>query len=298
MRPVRPTWLALAGLLVALPAWPQSTPGPTPTILVGVLEEPQCDLGPTPSLRVLFARTAHAWQSLSDPLPELPVRPERVTWTVAFDGRRLGTFTSPAPTDTGFFLREARERFLGTAPDSVRYTIPDRAGLFGGWCDAPARRPVVVVSRPNYRDPARWKRDQPPPEVLTRLMPEFASRVVLTCEGGDETVDTIARYTAADLRVTQAYRAGTGERLVGVRAAPERATCDGPDFDEAWSAHWFLVGTEVEFLGVGLTLVDAGDYDGDGVSELLFWYSGYNRDGYWLVPGEGGSPVAFTWSYH
>lgn len=294
----RLTCLPFAGLLAALPAWPQSTPGLTPYILVGVLEEPHCDLGPTPSLRVLFARTASGWQSLSDPLPELPVRPERVTWTVAFDGRRLGTFTSPAPTDTGFFLREARERFLGTAPDSARYTIPDRAGLFGGWCDAPARRPVVVISRPNYRDPARWKPEPPPPEVLARLLPEVARRVARSCEQSHETVDTTVRYTAADLLVTQAYRAATGERLVGVGLDPDRPPCDLPEFDEVWGAHWFRVGTDVAFLGVGLTLVDAGDYDGDGASELLFWYSGYNRNGYWLVPGPGGSPVAFTWSYH
>ena len=47
-----------------------------------------------------------------------------------------------------------------------------------------------------------------------------------------------------------------------------------------------------------MELVDAGDYDGDGRSELLFWRGGYNRDGYVLVFDELRQKVEYTWSYH
>ncbi len=36
------------------------------------------------------------------------------------------------------------------------------------------------------------------------------------------------------------------------------------------------------YLGSNLELVDAGDFDGDGTSEVLFRYSAYDEDGYTL----------------
>ncbi len=60
--------------------------------------------------------------------------------------------------------------------------------------------------------------------------------------------------------------------------------CDGPS-EPAWWPNCFIVPADAHhpaFLGEGLWLVDAGDYDGDGRSEVIFWFSGYNRDGYVL----------------
>jgi hypothetical protein len=59
-----------------------------------------------------------------------------------------------------------------------------------------------------------------------------------------------------------------------------------------------LVGDDTRYLGQDLTLVDAGDYDGDGASELLFWYSGYDEDGYTLVYDGGRKSVDYHWNYH
>jgi hypothetical protein len=51
-------------------------------------------------------------------------------------------------------------------------------------------------------------------------------------------------------------------------------------------------------LGSELSLVDAGDYDADGESELLFWYSGYNQDGYTLLFDGLRKQVSYRWKYH
>lgn len=45
-------------------------------------------------------------------------------------------------------------------------------------------------------------------------------------------------------------------------------------------------------------LVDAGDYDGDGKSEILFWFERYNRDGYVLFYDKCSKFDEFTWPYH
>jgi hypothetical protein len=74
--------------------------------------------------------------------------------------------------------------------------------------------------------------------------------------------------------------------------------CDGPPGDR-WARHWFLVvGDRVQHLNSSMTLVDAGDYDSDGRSEVVFWYSGYNKDGYVLFSGGFEKRTEHLWSYH
>ncbi len=76
-----------------------------------------------------------------------------------------------------------------------------------------------------------------------------------------------------------------------------RPRCDGPR-DDAWATHWFLIGDAIQFLGVNLSLVDVGDYDADGTAEVLFWYSGYNSDGYSLFYDGLQKRVDYLWNYH
>ena len=48
-----------------------------------------------------------------------------------------------------------------------------------------------------------------------------------------------------------------------------------------------------------MSLLDAGDYDDDGQSEVLFFLSqGENTDGFVLYDASFREPVEFTWSYH
>lgn len=79
--------------------------------------------------------------------------------------------------------------------------------------------------------------------------------------------------------------------------AHARPNGDGPPY-EAWLVHLFAVTTCARFIARGLTLIDAGDYDGDGASELVFWYSGYNSDGYVLLRADLRRRVEYLWSYH
>jgi hypothetical protein len=49
---------------------------------------------------------------------------------------------------------------------------------------------------------------------------------------------------------------------------------------------------------LSLSLVDAGDYDGDGKAEVIFFVSGYNEDGYAMFYDAFRKNVFSTWSYH
>lgn len=63
---------------------------------------------------------------------------------------------------------------------------------------------------------------------------------------------------------------------------------------------WFAVNPErqVSFLGAAMMLVDAGDYDNDGESELLFAITDYNRGGYKLFYDKFTKSVEFKFNYH
>jgi hypothetical protein len=78
---------------------------------------------------------------------------------------------------------------------------------------------------------------------------------------------------------------------------PRGNSCDGPRA-EAWATHTFLLDDGIRYLGSRLSIVDAADYDGDGASEVLFWYSGYNEDGYTLFYDGFQKHVAYHWKYH
>lgn len=287
--------LALLTLFIA------STPqynDTVPPILLGVLEEPQCATGPTPSLRVLFARDSEGWTSLSQPQSALPVPRKPITWYVTFDGRLLGTLSSRTPTDTGFYFADPKNRFLSSRAVEHRYRVPNPAKRFGGWCDSPARRPIVLLTKPNYRDPAHWKPDQPSPAMTDSLFPAFRLAVpsVYYCPVDPEKADSFA-YQASDLTIVRVYRSSSGERLIAVQLDQARNQCDSEDGDE-WTAHWFRLNDTTQYLGAALDLVDAGDYDGDGRSDLLFWHTDMNEDGYWLFPQGGSEYIAYTWHYH
>ena len=114
-----------------------------------------------------------------------------------------------------------------------------------------------------------------------------------------ETYDTVPfDFQTEDMVIYQAYGSKNGLKIVAVGLDGNQYGCDGPQPEE-WSANWFLIdGKQLDFIGREMTLLDAGDYDGDGKSELLFWHSGYNEDGYILISDSFTQKTAFTWKYH
>ncbi len=160
-------------------------------------------------------------------------------------------------------------------------------------------RPLVAVSKPNYRDPERWKPAQLPAQVVKLLRSEFRKKFpkVSNCDNPEANKEKPWPYQDSNIKVVTAYSSGTGWSVVRVELEPYR--CDGPA-DDAFVDQWFSISSaqEIKFLGKAMWLVHAGDYDSDGYSELVFSIDDYNRGGYRLFYDHFKNEAVFEFGYH
>jgi hypothetical protein len=282
--------LASILMLVALPPLAAST-------VLGVLEEPQCKQETLLAVRALFTNLAGTWRALSTEGGTLPAV---AMWVVAFDGRTLGSLNTvdpnPETSPVGSFAK--RDRLLALAPNQLPPMIPNKREQFAGWCQVPRNRPLVVLSQDHTADPDHWRRASVSRATIRRLVPEFRKQAgaALNCPK-DAEIGVAFRYTERDFDVPVAYVDRKGRQLVSLRLKGELNTCDGPA-DIAWMNHVFMLRPSVDYIGPNLSLIDAGDYDGDGKSDVLFWFTAYNRDGYSLLSDDLQQRADYFWHYH
>jgi hypothetical protein len=219
--------------------------------------------------------------------------PLALSWTLAIDGRRVGTVQSYRPEE--FFYRHDVGIQLLTSSQKFPQIHKNRKE-FESWMGTPVFRPIVAVSQPNYSDPDRWKPFYLTPEIARKAYSSFRSVVGIQVDCGIETI----RHDYSDKLILprkKAYRSANGDILLELGTSH---TCNPGGPREEWEDPvWFLLhdGTARD-IGRSLTLVDAGDYDGDGTSEVVFQYAGYNRDGYVLLHNHLTQVAQFTWGYH
>ncbi len=88
--------------------------------------------------------------------------------------------------------------------------------------------------------------------------------------------------------------------LIPIGVNSSKISCSGNilQFEKAW---YIVKKRKTEFLAYQWDLVDAGDYDNDGRSEIVFWYDdNYNRysNGYILLYNGLQSRVENLVNYH
>ncbi len=291
----------LALLLSGLPLTAFAGP-----LIVGVFEQPQCKRERPISARLLFVKDKTTWWALDDessPLKDinLILLPK---WQVVFGGKDLGNIKlrDPNPSLTNKKdMNYTRDKLY--VPDSQKALpiIENDSESFRGWCDVPKTRPLVLVSQPNFTDPEQWKPfsmdNSYKQKLYTPVKVAIGRFKVYYCPRGELPPEPL-EYGPADLVLYKSFRSASGRELVSIGIDPKKYQCDGPREPE-WSGNWFLLdGEKIEFLGHQMELVDAGDYDHDGRSELLFWHSGYNRDGYVLMYDGLRQKVEYLWGYH
>ncbi|WP_243288486.1 hypothetical protein [Geothrix terrae] len=271
-----------------------------PSVL-GVLETPQCKEQSGIRVRALFAKSGKNWISLDNDQAGRRFLITKMEWIVIYEGKKLGSIET---TDPGFSTEYpwtySRDRVLNPISSHSFSSVKNKGKRFHGWCSIPEDRPLIVLSEGSAIDPSKWTRSTLSMKNKERLFGVFkkvAGRAFF-CPKDPET-SVPFQYTLKSIEVLDCLKDKDGRQLVTLRLRPikESETCDGPP-DTAWDQHTFLLSEGATYLGAGLELVGSGDFDGDGQSELLFWHSGYNEDGYLLFSSGLIQKAKYFWGYH
>lgn len=267
--------------------------------LVGVLEEPQCKDGGGTYVRALYVKTNGQWRPLNTASASAGYVPKRISWVVSLDGKKIGNIeTDDLGFTTNYDWTYPRDRLLNVVPSNNNPSIPNRSKSFGGWCTAPKNRPLVVIANGSVADPDSWKPFVPSQEQVIQLFPQFKAHngEAIVCPDPNAERGVRFKYGTKDVLPLKSYKSRKGQHLITLAFKPRKDTCDGPD--DGWNTQTFLVDGKTTYVGANATLVDAGDYDADGTSDLLFWLSSYNKDGYILFSPGTGDRREYLWSYH
>ena len=275
-------------------------------LFIGILEDNPGRFADEPdyrTVRAAFYREGEGWKAFpsncsdQDCLRTIAEKyPRQVRWTIAFDGRELGTVTSRTPEAFASYSGVGQQVITSR---NVPPTVGQPSQEFGGFLGEAVYRPLIAVSQPNYHDPDSWKPTKLPAIVTLAIRQRFRKQFphVTNCTKGHNENARAWPYQDANVKIQKAYSSKRDWMIAEVLLSPNR--CDVPP-DEAFTSHWLVVTPqrEVRLLDSHMWLVDAGDYDGDGKSELLFAINDYNRSGYRLFYEDFGQRAVFEFRYH
>jgi hypothetical protein len=248
-------------------------------------------------IRPAFEKTTSGWHRV-DPSSI----PGRMNWTIAFDGRKLGKVDSQAWPDEDLHLTALQTILTPTAEvPTVGLPSDEFAGIIGMGGDTKVRRPLIVVSKPYFLDPDVWKRTKLPDETVTLVRKAFRREYphVNRCKD-EQMAERNWKFPDSAVALTTVY--GSDKHSYLVEATLNAGDCGWVDEpDDPLSAPWFFVSADgaARHIGSFMSLLDAGDYDNDGKSELVFFLSqGEDLDGFVLFDANLQRQATLTWSYH
>jgi len=276
-------------------------------VILGILEENQGhSVGEASrrTVRVVFEKKSDEWLSFPNACTDqsclksvTAAYPNDVKWTIAFDGKKIGEVQSHTPVDFHYYSDVGQQVITspGLVP-TIGATSPD----FGGYSEARVHRPLVASSKEYLADPDRWKPLEPSREFVDLLRHAFRKRFPKLCRpsGTDESKLEQFLYRDEDVRVVKAYDSANGSLVA--RLHLKAVDCEdveaGFDIDDPW----FFVDANrtVMYLDAGIWMVDAGDYDQDGKSELIFSINRENEGGYELWYDDFKKRATFRFNYH
>lgn len=276
------------------------------TVLLGVLEDvPGVYSGESNSMKVraLFKHNGAGWGAYKGDCPDqeclkkvVKEYPHEVTWFVGLDGRQISKVVAQTPSDFSFYSHVGLQDIVdGKAP-----IVSEPSYEFGNFGADKLHRPLVTVSKPYFKDPAVWKPAKVTPQILSQALTALRSKVPHVCKEGPTDALVPFRYGKGELDI-RAHRSARGALIMTV-VLNGAYDCDGrgEGGDGSLGPHTFAISEagKMRFLGAGLVLVDAGDYENDGLSELLFSLSRYNRGGYVLFSDALVELARFEFGYH
>ena len=254
-------------------------------------------------IRPAFEKTRTGWHKLES--GSIPVR---ISWTVAFDGRSLGQVTSKA-IPIGSRPKEGRSEYLTAVqtivtPASSIPSVGAPSEKYSPLATGPTkgRRPLVVVSKPYTSDPDGWRRLSQPPEAIASLVREAFRKgfpLAYRCKE-EKIVQYNWKFPDTSLSFPVTYASNEGTFLVESNLnAGDCGYVDDPN--DAGSSPWFFVTADGHARRVGsfMSLLDAGDYDNEGRSKVIFILEQpEDTEGFVLFDADMHKEASLLWVYH
>ena len=245
-------------------------------------------------IRPAFERTRLGWKDIDS-----SSLPPQMKWTIAFDGRNLGQIESQPDSNGGLTPVQKIVTPLPGVP-TIASPSPHFAGLIAVG-PGRVRRPLVAISKPYFHDPDGWKRAKLPDDIAEIVRQAFRRDYphVDRCKD-EEVVERDWKFPDSALALPIVYASNKHSFLIQSHLnAGDCGYVD--DADDPLADPWFFVSTErtVRRIGGFMSLVEAGDYDNDGTSEVvLFTSQGENTDGFVLFDSRLEKQAALVWHYH
>jgi len=245
-------------------------------------------------IRPAFERVGSQWQPVNASSLSSPMK-----WTVSFDGKSLGEIEGRKDSERLTLIQSL------TTPASAVPTVGQPSSTFAGLLamgPTKVRRPLILISEPYFHDPDGWKRlATAPSNVAGTVRSEFRKEFphVGRCKD-EEVVQSDWRFPDSALNLVTVYQSNRHSFLIETDLdAGDCGYIDDPK--DPLSSPWFFVSEEgrVHRIGGFMTLLDAGDYDHDGRSEIVFFLSQpEDTDGFILFDASLRELVRFMWHYH
>jgi hypothetical protein len=276
--------------------------------ILGILEDNPGQYAGEPSfraVRAIFQKSGDEWKPYRTDCREQSCLktlaaeyPQEVTWTIAFDGKNLGQVTTRAPSEFKAYAYMGLEEI--TSGDTVP-TVGKRSSTFAGFAGGDVYRPLVAVSLPNFHDPEIWKPAQLSEDLRAALRKEFRKKFpkASNCRNPDENKIRPWFYHDEDIRIGKSYSSNKNWSVAQLNLTGWR--CDGPEDDGGpFDGQWYVVEPQgaIRFLDTGMWLVDAGDYDNDGKSEVVFAIGRYDLGGYEIFYDDFKKHAVFSYIFH
>ncbi|MGA3080593.1 MAG: hypothetical protein ABSD44_04335 [Terracidiphilus sp.] len=291
----------------------------TSKIYVGILEDAREEMvnwkpgvAQQRLIRPAFEKDCKGWHDVTS-----STIPPDLTWTVAFDGRNIGKVRGQAvPIDNNALDQDStdpnEDRSIGyltfvqtiVSPAATIPSIGSPSELYGPMGIGPTegRRPLVVVSAPNVSDPDGWKPIPKPSDKIAALVRSAFRREfphVDRCKE-EEVVQKDWKFPDSRLAFPAVYASNKNTFLVETSLnAGDCGYVDDPN--DPLSNPWFFVSVNghIRRIGSFISLLDAGDYDNDGKSELIFMVNEpEDFDGFALYDANLRKQGSLIWSYH
>lgn len=237
-------------------------------------------------IRFSFYKDENDWHIADDTL-------RSTTGYVCFDGRLIGEINI---SDIFFRKYNSFKSRYGIDDCSKVPKIGKPSMKFSGWPGYPVYRPLVVSSIASAKDAEHWKPSSPSNNDLVKVA-KYMKENILSAVYSDLNLNAI--YLIRD--INKSYASKDSVKLISLNLYGDYKNhdedCDEVE-DETTDNMWFVIENDrVGYIGYDMFLIDAGDYDNDGRSEIVFKKEQYNYDAYVLFY-DLKYIKEFGWNYH